>query len=93
MVYVRLFLNAEAGAVADNAHHVIEVGQFLYFLLVLVDQGDVVAFLDQLGDQGLSDLAAADDDDLQSLFDRFLLLEHFFSIPKHPHLPSILYCI
>ena len=82
MVYVCLFLDAEAGAVADDAHYVIKIGQFLYFLLVLVDQGDVMSFLDQLGDQCLSDLAAADDDDLQSLFDRFLLLEHCLSIPK-----------
>ena len=82
MVYICLLLDTETGAVADDAHHIVKIGQFLYFLLVLVDQGDVMSFLDQLGDQCLSDFATADDDDLQTLFDRFLLLEHCLSIPK-----------
>ena len=64
MVNIGFLLDTVAGAVADHAHDIVKICQLLYFLLIFIDKNDIVPFFDQLGDQRLTYLAAADDDDL-----------------------------
>ncbi len=74
-------LHAVAGAVADDPHDVVQIGQFLDFLGVCVDQSDVVPLFGQLGDERLPDLAAADNDDFQSLLGGIFQLKHLCISP------------
>ena len=63
----RFHLNTVAGTVAHYAHDVIEVGEALNLLRILIDYCNIVAFLAQLLHKCPSDLAAADDNNIQAI--------------------------
>ena len=65
-----LHLYTVAGAIAHNAHDIVQVGQRLYQFGGTVDDGDVMPFPAELFNQGRSDLATADDDDAHSFLGR-----------------------
>ena len=86
-----LHLNAVAGAVAHNAHDVKQPGDALDALGGLVDDGEVMALPAELFDQGGAHLAAAHDDDAQSLrlslFGNRRAFEKFIAFPViHKHI-------
>ena len=63
----RFHLNTVAGTVAHYAHDVIEVGEALNLLRILVYYGNVMTLLAQLLHERSSDLAAADDNNIQAI--------------------------
>ena len=71
-----LLQNAVAGAVSHDAHDVIQVGQGLDPLGILVHHDDIVALPAQLLYQRTAHLAAAHDDDLQAALFLMLLSKH-----------------